>query len=889
MTPRRRLIPSGIVLFLVAASSFTPRTGFGGETATPPEPPVVGRSGLPADQGWMFGGRAGRRVASPVAALSPAAGDIALGGGNEPTVAVDPTNPMRVAYADLWQLRVSTDGGATWQPPVAPKFPPGYVPSGDPSIAFDSQGRLFLASLTILFDLGTFDTDQWDLVINQCDPTTGEVLPGYPVLVTTDSEGLIGPDKEWLTVDATPGSPFADRLYMTWTHFGASDAWIRTAYSSDQGMTWSTPVDLATDPLLGFVFGAQNAVAPNGDVYLTYHSQPGFTSGVPDGVSGQVLVSRSTDGGVTYQPPVLAFQPGDADITFNIQHRAGTIPGTSFWTQGSTQPWVLPDPNTPGRVYVVANDDPDDVHGVGDDANVYLATSTDFGATWGAPTRIDAGPGTTFQIMPTAAIDPVSGTIAVHYYDNRNANLNSDGDFLLDVFATFSDDGGATWSPEVQVNDEPFDPNPASPCRFRCESHLRGVWGASATDVFAVGNGAILHYDGANWVYQLSGGSNLFDVWGSASTDVFAVGAGGTILHYAGGPWASQASGTAELLYGVWGTASNDVFAVGDGGTILHYDGIAWSAQASGTAVTLTDVWGSAANDVFAVGDDGTILHYNGVSWSAMTSGTSEVLWKVWGSSANDVFAVGWKGGILHYNGASWSVDSSHVDRRFTGLWGSSGTDVFALDWGGEVLHYDGAVWSVMSPVLQKIWGVWGSSASDVFVVGDYARINHYDGVAWVPQTVPPMLSDPTVRIGEYNGVAVAGDVVSAVWCGNQDNTNGVPISQQTFFDRFVAATVSVALTPHRSLLLGQNRPNPMRTQTTIDFDLPTAERVKLRIYDAGGRLVRQLLDGRFAPDSYSVSWDGRDDSGLSAPPGIYWYQLDVGNRVEARHLVMAR
>ena len=67
---------------------------------------------------------------------------------------------------------------------------------------------------------------------------------------------------------------------------------------------------------------------------------------------------------------------------------------------------------------------------------------------------------------------------------------------------------------------------------------LRGVWGSSGTDVFAVGeSGTILHYDGSgsNWSSMLYGWTDMdfMGVWGSSGTDVFAVEWNGDILHYA--------------------------------------------------------------------------------------------------------------------------------------------------------------------------------------------------------------------------------------------------------------------------------------------------------------------------------------------------------------------
>ena len=56
---------------------------------------------------------------------------------------------------------------------------------------------------------------------------------------------------------------------------------------------------------------------------------------------------------------------------------------------------------------------------------------------------------------------------------------------------------------------------------------LRGVWGTSPTDVYAVGSrGTILHYDGTDWSAMVSPVDleSLNDVWGTSSDDIYAVG-----------------------------------------------------------------------------------------------------------------------------------------------------------------------------------------------------------------------------------------------------------------------------------------------------------------------------------------------------------------------------
>jgi hypothetical protein len=265
-------------------------------------------------------------------------------------------------------------------------------------------------------------------------------------------------------------------------------------------------------------------------------------------------------------------------------------------------------------------------------------------------------------------------------------------------------------------------------------SYLEGVWGSSATDVFAVGGaGTILHYNGSAWSEMASGTTNyLVGVWGSSATDVFAVGYLGTIVHYNGSAWSEMTSGTTNYLVGVWGSSATDVFAVGEGGTIRRYNGSAWSAMTSGTTNYLFGVWGSSATDVFAVGELGTIRHYNGSAWSEMTSGTTNILYGVWGTSATNVFAVGQDGTIRHYNGSAWSAMTSGTTAWLDGVWGSSATDVFAVGAGDTILHYNGSAWSAMtSGITYGLYDVWGSSATDVFAVGWTGTILHYNGSAW--------------------------------------------------------------------------------------------------------------------------------------------------------------
>jgi hypothetical protein len=181
-------------------------------------------------------------------------------------------------------------------------------------------------------------------------------------------------------------------------------------------------------------------------------------------------------------------------------------------------------------------------------------------------------------------------------------------------------------------------------------SHLTGLWGSSATDVWVVGRDAtLLHWNGIAWTgVANSSTSGFYGAWGSRANDVWAVGTSGTILHWTG-YWSTVESGTAAQLDDVWGSGANDVWAVGLDGIILHWNGGSWSSVPSGTSARLKGIWGSGATDAWAVGGAGTILHWDGSAWSSFTSGTTIDLYRVWGSAAGDVWVTGLLGTVLHH------------------------------------------------------------------------------------------------------------------------------------------------------------------------------------------------------------------------------------------------
>ena len=74
-------------------------------------------------------------------------------------------------------------------------------------------------------------------------------------------------------------------------------------------------------------------------------------------------------------------------------------------------------------------------------------------------------------------------------------------------------------------------------------------------------------------------GDNLLSVWGASGSDVFAVGESGTVVHYDGAVWTVLDCGSATALQDVWGVSGTDVYIVGYGGQVLHHDGTGWTGE----------------------------------------------------------------------------------------------------------------------------------------------------------------------------------------------------------------------------------------------------------------------------------------------------------------------
>ena len=314
----------------------------------------------------------------------------------EPGIAVNPTNPQQVVavFQDNAHTAFSWDGGRTWQPAegVDPK---NYRVSGDVSVAFDNQGHAFICY--IAFDkLGTFNywahgaTRNGIFVRRSLDGGKTWEADHLPVAEQPSSPGIPFEDKPYIVADNSK-SKYAGNLYIGWTRWRIADSQIVLSRSTDDGKTWSQPVEIDAHPGLprddnGAAEGFDGVVAPDGKLYAIWSQD------------NAIMLTTSRDGGKTFSRarPVIHTAP----IMFAIQtlERANGFPQIAI------------DPKT-NRLYVTWSDYRNG------DLDVFIANSDNGGKRWTAPVRVNNDPihNGAEQFFQWLAMDPTDGSIDIPF------------------------------------------------------------------------------------------------------------------------------------------------------------------------------------------------------------------------------------------------------------------------------------------------------------------------------------------------------------------------------------------------------------------------------------------------------------------------------------------
>lgn len=322
----------------------------------------------------------------------------------------------------------SSDGGMSWQHGLLPGLtkrtsPPGpFDRASDPVVAYDAAAGTWIAA-----SLDCFGTSP--------RPGTWAVSPAISVNFSADGTHWTKTrivaretngkelDKEWITCDNTPKSPFFGNCYLEWDLVGTNLVVMST--SRDGGLTWSKPVPNASR-LKGI--GGEPVVQPDGTVVVPIVGFSGKTDSLVD--------FRSTDGGRTWGPTVRV--AGLFEHEFAANPRAPIYPSVDL--------------DHAGRIYVTWPDCRFRPSCASDD--MVLTSSAD-GLRWTPVVRVPTGPvsGTADDLGGGIGVDATTAgdqaRMAIFYYFYSNGQCTVGACLLYEAYVS-STDGGAHWSaPEV--------------------------------------------------------------------------------------------------------------------------------------------------------------------------------------------------------------------------------------------------------------------------------------------------------------------------------------------------------------------------------------------------------------------------------------------------------
>lgn len=91
------------------------------------------------------------------------------------------------------------------------------------------------------------------------------------------------------------------------------------------------------------------------------------------------------------------------------------------------------------------------------------------------------------------------------------------------------------------------------------------------------------------------------------------------------------------------------------------------------------------------------------------------------------------------------------------------------------------------------------------------------------------------------------------------------------------------------SLTLESSYPNPFNLQAKIDYAIPAATHISLKIYNILGQEINELINQEVQPGYYSIIWNGTDRFGSPVSSGVYLYSLKTPDKVITKKMVMLK
>jgi len=382
----------------------------------------------------------------------------------EPYVAVNPASPQQmigVWQQDRWDsggargvvAGYSSDSGATWGQVALPlsHCAPGGLPTeraSDPWVSIGPDGIAYVSSISF-----SFDTPPLASAVATATSSDGGKTWQNVTVIQQDSLDVTLNDKETVTADPTkPGT-----AYVVWDRQVAgqgSPAWFSKTVNG--GVSWSAGQIIVPTAQGEFTHSNQVVVDPKtGALYDFYihvpRNSPNFFA----------TFIKSTDGGNTWSSPQMIAQEFTLNVTSPATGeliRAGEDDGDRMLARlhGYGSDAARNEPIRAGTSCVGIDPVTGQLYFIWEDARfsgmayneVAIVTSSDGGATWSTPARVNPPTGGV-KLTPSVQVNG-NGVVAVTYYDFRNFTNQTDT-LPTDCWIIFSINGGVSFQGEQHV------------------------------------------------------------------------------------------------------------------------------------------------------------------------------------------------------------------------------------------------------------------------------------------------------------------------------------------------------------------------------------------------------------------------------------------------------